>query len=163
MRAYSAIAVAKRFLDLAKTEGVGLSNMKLQKLVFFSQVLSMKMFNAPIHCNDSLAWDFGPVVRELYDLVHDLAAKRPDRQLSLNEPDVSAAFDNAENIDDNDALSVIQAVWDQFKNWTAMQLSNLTHRPNSPWATVYSRERYAVIPNDLIAAKGFGSANANPF
>ena len=155
MRAYSAIAVAKRFLALAQQEGISLSNMKLQKLVFFSQVVALKMYGRPIHTNASLAWDFGPVVKELYDLVHKFATK--DRKLfSLNDPDIAEAFNDVEQIEDADVLGVTKAVWNRFKSWTAFQLSDLTHRPGSPWATVYARSQYAIIPLELIQEKGFG-------
>ena len=159
MKTYSAIAVAKRFLELAQPENVGLSNMKLQKLVFFSQVVALKMFGVPVHENASLAWDFGPVVRELYDLVHSLAIARPDKQISLNEHEVAAVFEDVEKITDTDVLGVTRAVWNKFKAWTAFQLSDLTHRPGSPWATIYSRSQYAVIPLELIQEKGFGDGS----
>ena len=62
----------------------------------------------------------------------------------------------AEAIEDKDALAVIKAAWDKFKDWTAYQLSMLTHRRNSPWTIVYTRQRYDVIPLALIKEKGFG-------
>lgn len=155
MRTYKATAIAKRFLELAQAEGMRLSNMKLQKLVFFSQVVSMKMFNAPLHENNSLAWDFGPVVQELYDVVHRFSTK--DRKtFSLDEADFAEAFKNEEKIEDSDVLGITMAVWNRFKGWTAFQLSNLTHRPGSPWATVYANRQYDIIPLDLIREKGFG-------
>ena len=156
MKTYSAIDVAKRFLELAQPENMGLTNMKLQKLVFFSQVVALKMFDQPIHSSDSLAWDFGPVVRELYDIVFSLAIPKPSKEISLSEPNVAAAFANAAKIDDGEALGITRAVWNKFKRWTAFQLSDLTHRPGSPWATVYAENQYGVIPLDLIKAKGFG-------
>ena len=155
MKTYTAVDIAKRFLELAQQEGIALSNMKLQKLVFFSQVVAMKMFRHPIHSNASLAWDFGPVVKELYDLVHQFSTKER-KMFSLNESDFAEAFKNAARIDASDVLGITKAVWNRFKNWTAFQLSDLTHRPGSPWATVYARSQYAVIPLDLIMEKGFG-------
>ncbi len=159
MKTYSAIAVAKRFLELAQVENMGLTNMKLQKLVFFSQVVALRMFNQPIHNNDSLAWDFGPVVKELYDLVHGLAIANPKKQIFLSDPAVGTAFGSTEMIDDGEALGITKAVWNKFKNWTAFQLSNLTHRPGSPWAIVYVTNQYDPIPLALIKEKGFGDGN----
>lgn len=156
MKTYTAIDVAKRFLELAQQENITLSNMKLQKLVFFSQVVAMRMFGTPIHSNNSLAWDFGPVVKELYDLIHKFSTK--DRKFfSLNEADFADAFKDAEKIDDAEVLGITKAVWNRFKNWTAFQLSDLTHRPGSPWASVYSQTQYAIIPLELIKEKGFGN------
>lgn len=36
---------------------------------------------------------------------------------------------------------MINAVWDAYKNKNGDTLSNLTHRPNSPWKNVYERGR----------------------
>lgn len=155
MRTYHAIDVAKRFLELAQAENMSVSNMKLQKLVFFSQVVSLQAFKQPIHGQNSLAWDFGPVVQELYDIVHRFVTDTR-KQFSLNDADFAAAFSGAQTIDDPDVLNVINAVWNKFKGWTALQLSNLTHRPGSPWAHVYNENQYGVIPHALIIEKGFG-------
>lgn len=157
MKAYSAIAIAKRFLTLAQSENMSLSNMKLQKLVFFSQVVALKMYNTPIHNNVSLAWDFGPVVRELYDFIHKFSSK-DRKEFSLNDADIADAFKDVETVVDDNVLGITRAVWNRFKDWTAFQLSDLTHRPGSPWATVYARTQYAAIPLDLIQEKGFGNA-----
>ena len=77
----------------------------------------------------------------------------------LGEQDVATAFKDVEEIDDTDVLGLTRAIWKKFKSWTAFQLSDLTHRPGSPWATVYSRAQYAVIPLELIQEKGFGDGS----
>ncbi len=158
MKTYHAIDVAKRFLELAQAENMMLSNMKLQKLVFFSQVVALKVIGSPIHDNESLAWDFGPVVQELYDIVHTFATETK-KEFSLDDAEFANAFRDARPIDDKDAIVVINSVWKRFKNLTAFQLSDLTHRPGSPWATVYSRCQYGIIPLDLIRERGFGSGS----
>ena len=155
MRTYHAIDVAKRFLELAQAENINVTHMKLQKLVFFGQLVALKCYNGiPLHDNETLAWDYGPVVRELYDLIHRFGSN----SIRLVDDSGNNVFTDAQTIEDEDAIFVIRSTWDKFKNWTAYQLSMLTHRPNSPWAVCYNEARSSVIPNELIIKNGFGNS-----
>ena len=159
MRTYSAIDIARRFLELADSEklSAGMTNMKVQKLVFFTQLLALRSFNVPAHFEPSLAWDFGPVALDLYERIRPIVHDRTDKSISLADPEVAKAFSDAIAVDDTDVCAIIRAVWDKFKNWTAYQLSELTHRSGSPWVETYRNARYAEIPHALIIEKGFGN------
>lgn len=155
MRTYHAIDVARRFLELANEEQISVTHMKLQKLVFFGQLVALKCYNGvPLHDNETLAWDYGPVVRELYDLIHRFGSNC----ITLRDQTGNEVFAGTQNIDDPEAAYVIQATWDKFKSWTAYRLSMLTHCPNSPWSVCYSRSRSSVIPNELMIKNGFGDS-----
>jgi uncharacterized phage-associated protein len=41
-------------------------------------------------------------------------------------------------------------VWEVYGHMTGAQLSYLTHMPETPWAIVWAKERFGVIPNDEI-------------
>ena len=153
MKTYRAIDVAKRFMSLANAEGVAVSHMKLQKLVFFAQLAALKDFNGtPIHSNRTYAWDYGPVVHELYTAIRRFGAN----PIQMHDESGEDVFASAVDIDDADALAIIDSVWNHFKHWTAFQLSSLTHWKNSPWAVAYSHQRSSEIPLKLIQANGFG-------
>lgn len=161
MRTYSAIDVAAWFLERAATDEAAvrdISNMKLQKLVFFSQLVSVMTFgeDSPIHGNNTHAWDYGPVVPRLYKLLKPFGGN----PLSFADANVKAAFDKCapQPIEDADALSVLTAVWNKFKSWTAIQLSALTHREDSPWAVTYAAKPYEVITPAVMRKHGFGKA-----
>ena len=158
MRTYRAVDVARHILSLSGNDGLtsGMTNMKLQKLVFFSQLAALQVYDTPIHSDPTMAWDFGPVVVDLYERVIGIVRNRDNKDLALSDPAVADAFADAEPIEDADALAVIQAAWNKFKEWTAYQLSDLTHRRNSPWTIVYTKQRYDVIPLALIKERGFG-------
>lgn len=158
MRSYSAIAVAKRFLELARDDSSAIqdiSNMKLQKLCFFSQLVSVcKNPAAPLIVDDFHAWDYGPVEPKLYQFIRGFGAKL----FSLKDEKVAEAFKDIDLIDDSDASDLIKLVWEKFKTWTSIQLSELTHRRNSPWAYVYSSNRYGVIPREFMIKYKWGEA-----
>lgn len=156
MKTYTAAAVAKRFLSLAATDSDhirDISNMKLQKLVFFAQLCALCSYDGtPIHSNNTHAWDYGPVVPALYKLLKPFG-----RQFfTLSNPGMAALFAGEDDISDPEALEIIQSVWDKFKTWTSVQLSALTHRRNSPWSITYNTNRYGVIPLELIKERRFG-------
>lgn len=158
MKTYTAAAVAKHFLLLASKDPdhiQDISNMKLQKLVFFAQLCSLCSYDGiAIHLNNTHAWDYGPVVPALYKKLKPFG-----RQFfTLSNPAMSALFENEEPIEDEQALEILKSVWDKFKMWTSVQLSALTHRKNSPWSIVYNSNRYGVIPLELIKARKFGDA-----
>ncbi len=59
--------VAEYFLSLADEEaGDFLSNLKLQKLVYYAQGFHLALFNRPLFMAAIHAWQHGPVVPELY-------------------------------------------------------------------------------------------------
>ncbi len=158
MKTYSAIDVAAWFLEKAATDQAAvkdISNMKLQKLVFFAQLVSALTYaDQTLHCNNTHAWDYGPVVPRLYRILQKFGGN----PLSFSSPEVKAAFDQCatQPIDDADALAILTAVWNKFKSWTAIQLSALTHRDDSPWAVVYSATPYAIITPEIMRKHGFG-------
>lgn len=156
MRTYHAIDVARRFLELASTDAAAIqdiSNMKLQKLCFFAQLVSLcQNINVPLIAENFYAWDYGPVEPRLYQRIRGLG----NPYFSIREERVAAAVADAEAIEDEDAKTIIQSVWDKFKTWTAVDLSELTHRRNSPWTVVYTAKRYGLIPNAVIASHLFG-------
>ena len=158
MKTYAAVAVAKRFLVLAQSDAdhiQDISNMKLQKLVFFAQLCSICSYDGlPIHFNNTHAWDYGPVVPALYKILKPFGRNF----ITLSNPQMAAAFEGEEDITDPQAVEVIKMVWDKFKSWTSIQLSALTHRRNSPWSITYNKDRYGIIPLELIRERRFGDA-----
>lgn len=159
MTTYLAADIAAWFLRKANADAGAqiddITNMKLQKLVFFSQLVAVCTNDGtPIHREPSLAWDYGPVVFSLYERIRKIGKL----YLSIEDPAVSAAFQGAEGIGDPDAVAILEAVWGKFRNWTAVQLSMLTHRRNSPWAVTYNADRYGVIPLEVMRERKFGDA-----
>lgn len=146
--AYSAIAVANAFIELAKREGneTTLTNMKLQKLVYIAQGFSLALLGKPLFNEDIRALKWGPVIMGLYNKVKQYGNSPIDKTIPLP---VGTA-----DIDIDDKLSaeaiLINFVWNKYKNYTAAQLSSITHQQGTPWSEVWREDLYAVIPNDLI-------------
>ncbi|HET6231152.1 MAG TPA: type II toxin-antitoxin system antitoxin SocA domain-containing protein [Longimicrobiaceae bacterium] len=97
----------------------GMSAMKLQKLVYYSQAWSLVWEDQPIFHEAVEAWANGPVVRELYDRHRGQFEVRdwPD-----GDPDALTP----------DERSTVDAVLDYYGGRSAQWLSDLTHR-EQPW------------------------------
>jgi len=135
-RTYSVVAVANRVLAVAHDKGIEVTNLKLQKLVYFVQGFALAKLEHPLFNEEIQAWTYGPVIPELYHKVKNYGASPIAGTL--------AADDAIKN--DPDADKVIGDVMEKLGHLPAPLLVNLSHRDNSPWAAAWNKERYSRIP-----------------
>jgi uncharacterized phage-associated protein len=45
---------------------------------------------------------------------------------------------------------LVQRVWDVYGHLQGLQMSNLTHAKDTPWDKTWNREKFSVIPDELI-------------
>ena len=62
-----AFDVANYFLWLANDIGSFVSNLKLQKLVYYAQAWHLALYDCPLFDEDFQAWIHGPVIPELFE------------------------------------------------------------------------------------------------
>lgn len=110
------------YLDDREDSSDGISNLKLQKLVYYAQGFHLAMFDSPLFENDIEAWMHGPVVPELYHQFKECGRNPIPAPLDL---DIPAIF-NPEQID---LIAEVQETFGQFSAW---QLRNMTHE-EKPW------------------------------
>lgn len=143
MQYHSAVAVAKAFLELAKRENKSLTNMQLQKLVYFAHGIHMSAYEGCPLINEHVkAWNFGPVIPELYEALRKYGS---DEVSEISSPD----YGNLQS--DADAMKAIKIVWQAFRGVPASKLSDISHAKGSPWDIVFNKEnrKFCDIPDDL--------------
>ncbi len=117
---YSAYDIANYFIYKAKKDDQELiSPLKLQKLVYYAQGLHLALYGKPIFKENIIAWNYGPVVPELYKKYKQYGARgiAPER-----------AFD-PDSIDD-DMREFLDEVYTAFGQFSATRLMDLTHSDN---------------------------------
>ena len=143
---YSALAVANKLLDFAERDNVGLSPMKLQKLVFLAHGWYLAIHKRPLVEDYAEAWEWGPVFGNLY---HELKVfgREPVKgritDLGVLTPNEVSYYDaDVYEIPETDTETVvfIKEVWDAYKEYTGSQLSNWLHIDGSPWQQVRRKE-----------------------
>jgi uncharacterized phage-associated protein len=151
---YDERAVANFLLDEAEKLGVPLTHLALQKLLFFSHGWYLAEHDAPLLLGHFQAWQFGPVLRSVYDSFRS-AGRRP---ISIRATKLDLTTGQyvvcAEALDER-ARRLLLAVLTAGANVSAWYLSELTHLQGSPWDCVWSRAHSEVnigmrIPNTLI-------------
>lgn len=131
----------------------GVSNLKLQKLLYFVQAFFLINDCPPCFDEKIEAWDFGPVVPEVYREYKRFGG------MDIPTIDYYVKFDKKniwnteriyyEDIISNDDKEMIQAVVDKFAHCSATFLVNLTHNQD-PWINAYvNGQRNEITKEDI--------------
>ena len=160
-------AVANQFLDIAEGEGRFLTPMQLQKLVYFSHGWYLALADSPLVNERPEAWQFGPVFPSLYHTFKEYGAGnitgRAHGYESAFSEDGGFSFKTTtpsmRDITDRtlreNAVGVVQRVWEVYGKWTGVQLSKMTHVEGGPWHEIWSKNKDRKgtdIPDELIKA-----------
>ena len=134
--AYRALDIAEFLIFLMSGNCEDLTNMKLNKILYYAQGHYLKQFGKPLFSDSIEAWPHGPVVKDVYQKYKGFSNQ------AITEYDISAV----QRIDD-DTKSFLVDIARTYGRFTAAALRNMTHRSGAPWSKV---EEGDVIPIDLI-------------
>ncbi len=115
----TATAIADYFIWLANETGSYISNLKLQKLVYYAQAWYLALYGQPLFDEDFEAWIHGPVIPELYREYKNFGWKPILKDVS--SPDFS------EEIQD-----FLEELTEVYFGCDAFELEQMTHHED-PW------------------------------
>ena len=148
--AYQSEAVANYFLNLGKEDEIPISPMKMQKLVYFAYGWYLAFFDKPLLGNKIQAWEYGPVVADLY---HEFK-RFGDKPITESATSYSfGQWDKPELPEDKELMSFLDRIWEVYKKFDGIKLSNLTHTEDSPWNITRKNTgnvRFAIISDESI-------------
>jgi uncharacterized phage-associated protein len=110
-------------------------------LIYFAHGFFLAKFHQPLINETVSAWKFGPVIYSIYH-----AFKNYGNSPIANVE--SSYFVNKEQVLPKDVQFFLKEVWDLLKEYSAIQLANLTHVHKSPWDVVIENNG-AIISNSL--------------
>lgn len=146
---YRPLAIANEFIVRASPEGV--EHMKLQKLVYYAYGWWLAYEKTSFISEPPQIWQHGPVFKTLYH-----ALKHHGRKpIKTTESDSPFAGPPRVDPEDQQALEMIDWVWDRYKSYSSFDLSDMTHAPGSAWHIVAERNNWRVrgettIPDEII-------------
>jgi uncharacterized phage-associated protein len=119
-----ALAVAKELvkLSLSGEEKDPLTNLRLQKLLYYAQAWSLVLRESELFPEEIEAWRWGPVVPTVYN-------ELPDGQGASQIP--ADMFVDAPDLPPED-VELVRSVWEAYDQYSALQLSRMTHQ-EAPW------------------------------
>jgi uncharacterized phage-associated protein len=136
----SAQAAANALIRLGREEQRPLTNMQVQKHVFLGQGYCLALVDRPLYYNNTHAWQWGPVVPKLYKALQQYGSGQ-----------VTADIPSEDELDpQSPEYNILRAVWNAYRKYSGPQLSEITHRPGSPWSKTWATSKFGVIPNDDI-------------
>lgn len=138
--------VANRFLELAEADGQNnMTPMQLLKLVYIAHGWMLGLYNRPLIDSEVEAWQYGPVIPDLYNAVKGYKSGGVRGPLDLRWGSRAEELDAGEN-------DLVSQVYGLYGHMNGVALSRITHAANTPWSQIYSPGRFGeIIPRDLIA------------
>lgn len=132
---------AARFMvNLCIDDKHPISNLQLQKILYFCQLESYRRSGTPLFCDDFEAWRYGPVIPSVYRLFSIFGGLA-----------ISSRVKEPENLSSRER-SLIQSVARRLRMLRPWELVAETHSDGSPWDLTY-RGGYGagdVISKELI-------------
>lgn len=130
---YRPRVVANALLKQARSNGVKLSHLKLQKLVFFLHAWNLALYKQPLIDEQPEAWPYGPVFSSLYHELKRFGSKDIEGYLTEIDPQSGREMAYIPSDQDHQFWNLVTQVWDRYGKLTATQLSSLSHIKNGPW------------------------------
>ena len=137
--AYNVMDVANTLLMYAENSDGGdlMSNMKLQKMLYYQQGFHLAMFGTPLFDDEIEAWMYGPVVPSVYDAYkahgRDGIPANKEKEFSFNDEKEAALFEE---------------VFKVYGKFSAIGLMHMTHN-ESPWKSTPTGEGNVIEKNKM--------------
>lgn len=135
---YRALNVARYIIERCHLQNKTISNLKLQKILYFVQAEFLVSKNRPCFVERIEAWNFGPVVPEVYQQYKIFG--------SANIPVIGRRV-NSVSISREDK-NLINGIVDECSRYSASSLVDITHH-QKPWIEAYSKPGY----NNVISTE----------
>lgn len=131
-----AVKVAELLLSWAHQDGDAITNLKLQKLLYYAQAWHLVNFRKRLFSDDIVAWDFGPVIRPVYNRWKKYkSAPIPYKPTSKEE-----------HIFSDKQITFLREFYKIFSSLSATALVSMSHS-EEPWKKAYLSSSKIIDPS----------------
>ena len=157
---YDPRAISNAILDMADRLQLEVSNLSLNKILFFAHAHWLTQFRRRLCSLSFEAWQYGPVVPLIYHQFkhhgnQTISSRATKLDFDTGE-DVEVPYNHLE-ID----LEALQSLVAEYASYTPSKLVQLSHIPGGAWHHVWHsspEQKFGmVIPDSLIASAGDGT------
>lgn len=139
-------AVCNTILLKGFTEKISITPMKLQKLLYFTHREYLRQNDGqPLFSEQFEAWPYGPVLSSVYDEFKSFHSE-PITKFAKNA-DGSVTVVSERNAED--VMNALNKVWRTYKDFTGIQLSEITHKEGSAWRKAMDEKRTFLKDEDI--------------
>ena len=139
---HDARSIARRMIRTGVERDQLRDPLQVIKLTYLCHGWMLGLYGQPLSRQSIEAWRYGPVVADVYHAVKRFGS----------QPIAVSPFHDLDNdqFDDRE-LDLMGQVFEVYRDFSGIQLSQLTHEEGSPWHQVWTPgKRHLVIPNELI-------------
>lgn len=142
---YCAMELARYIIDFCCEEGCPVSNLKLQKMLYFLQVDRYKETKRLLFNEGIYAWPYGPVVPEVYRRYSGYGGR---------------AINNEYDIPNRESYLCLNEKILFLANYDPWDLVDISHKKGGPWDRVYrdGKGEGALIEENLFELEEFNLA-----
>lgn len=125
--------------DMAEMEmGDAMTNLRLQKMLYFAQGWMLKRHGKPLFAESIEAWPYGPVVPACYEWYkgcgsNPLKAEMPSKDRFTTEE-----------------YELLLDTWTELSRYSTTQLVSMTHETGAPWDMVWNHSNRREISKEQI-------------
>lgn len=125
--AHTALSISKYLISKSNPAEGGelLSNMKLQKLLYYCQGFYYAKFKSKLFEDNIYAWQYGPVVKDVYHNFKHYGSNGISLEVVDEEINLSA-----------NEKKMVDEVFNYFNQFSAIKLMNMTHS-EEPWCSTH--------------------------
>ncbi|WP_119422955.1 type VI toxin-antitoxin system SocA family antitoxin [Desertibaculum subflavum] len=151
---YDPRSIANLMLDEADRVGIAITNLALQKLLYFAHGIFLNENKKPLVSGYFEAWQYGPVHPTAYK-AFQVAGPDPIRFRACSQNVLSGELSPIAPPDNREVRRLVQHVLNSYGKLSAGRLVDISHAKNSPWEHIVHKGRTSVafglrIPDTVI-------------
>ena len=136
---YDVRAIANFVLKFAKQKGRTVSNLQINKIVYFVHADYISAFDQPLVNAKIEAWTYGPVFRELYHQFKVFGEEPITHFATRIDPRTGKKIVAESDISENDVDFLLSSL-DEYTRMSAGSLVNQSHIEGGPWDIVWNHQ-----------------------
>lgn len=141
---YNALDIAKYIVKKCIDDNKPISNLQLQKILYFIQVYYLTNKNTPLFDEDFEAWQFGPVIPVVYNRYSMYGAEK-----------IKGIYAEEKALEDIAEHEEFDEIINQKRELSPWDLVKDTHDKTKAWYYIYKNVgRRGCIRKDIMRLKG---------
>jgi len=156
MDTYPPDVVANALLYHARESGASrwrrrsMTHMKLQKLVYFIYAWGLVFGKNPVSERPQV-WEYGPIFSSLFHILKTHGSRPIKHGVEQMDPDTGEFAPLMPPPSDREFWHLLDAVWERYGEFSAMELSAMARGDDSPWAVARAAKK-GFLDNEKVAA-----------
>jgi len=141
--------IANCILDIADKSGAAVSNMAINKLIYFLNGWYLADYQSEL-CSDRFeAWEYGPVLPKVYQSFKRFGSGPIVGRAERYDPTFRKFYYVDYQFSDHD-LTYIHYVFSAYASMSAVALSQMSHVKGGPWERVRNPRAGEIFPKGII-------------